>query len=111
MSSAPHIARVALAAGLPARYLYWTGRSGRRYVFTRMHAEEAAELEDGIAIAVANGCIEWIGSVEDLARRSGAAAAQASVYVHFLAQSSAERRSVIWDLRPGDAEHPLALAA
>ena len=110
MSSIPHISKVALAAGIPARYLYWTGRSGRRYLFTRMEGAEAAALCEGVAIAVSGGQIVWVGGVEAMASESRVASG-AAVYVHLLASSEAERRGVIWDLRPVEADNPLPLAA
>ena len=112
MSSSPIVSRAALAAGIPARYLYWTGRSGRRYLFTRMENNAAAELESGVAIAVSGERIVWIGQVAELALLAiDAPPRRAAVYVHLLAATLAERRGVMWDLRPAEAEGHLRLAA
>jgi hypothetical protein len=112
MSSTPSISRAALAAGIPARYLYWTGRSGRRYLFTCMSNNAAAELESGVAIAVSGERIIWTGQVGELALLPGdAPARRAATYVHLLASTLAERHGVIWDLRPVEDEGRLRLAA
>ena len=34
-----YVPQVAIEAGLPARYRYWMGGSGARYLFTRIDAE------------------------------------------------------------------------
>jgi len=105
MLSTPTPSRAAIAAGLPARFLYWGGRSGRRYLFTAMGAAEAADLESGVAIAVADERIVWIGEVGELAALpADAPARQAAIFVHLLASTLAERRAAVWDLRP--AEEP-----
>jgi hypothetical protein len=105
MSSMPSISRVALAAGIPARYLYWTGHSGRRYLFTCMSGAAAAELESGVAIAVSGERIVWTGQVGELAMLpSDAPARRAAIYVHLLATTLAERRGIVWDLRPVEVE-------
>jgi hypothetical protein len=112
MSSTPTISRAALAAGIPARYLYWTGRSGRRYLFTCMSNTAAAELESGVAIAVRGERIIWTGQVAELALLpDDAPARRAAIYVHLLASTLAERRGVVWDLRPAEEQSHLRLAA
>jgi hypothetical protein len=110
--SSPLVSQAALAAGVPARFIYWTGRSGRRYLFTSMNAGDAAELESGVAIAVDGERIIWVGEVGELAMLPGhAPARKAAVYVHLLAATLAERRGVIWDLRPVETAGHLRLAA
>lgn len=112
MSSLPTISQAALAAGVPARYLYWVGRSGRRYLFTQMDSAAAAELESGVAIVVRSDEIVWIGEVANLAPLpNDMSGRHAEVYVHLLAETLAERRGVIWDLRPAETESHLRLAA
>jgi hypothetical protein len=112
MSSVSYLSRAALAAGIPARFLYWTGRSGRRYLFTCMSLENAAELESGIAIAVRGDHIVWVGDVSELAQLPPESPARhAATYVHLLAATLAERRGVIWDLRPVEEPAPARLAA
>lgn len=107
----PHVARVVIAAGLPARFLYWFGRSGRRYLFTCTGGEAAADFETGVALCVSEGRIVWIGEVAALARLpKDSAPRRAAIYVHLLAATLAERRAVIDDLRP-DERVVLRLAA
>ena len=101
MSLSPHLPRVALAAGLPARFLFWFGRSGRRYLFSCTGARAASDFESGVAIAVSGGQIVWTGEVAALAKMDDKALPRRSeVYVHLLAATLAERRAVIEDLRP-----------
>ena len=112
MSSMPIVSQAAVAAGIPARYLYWTGRSGRRYLFTCMSDAAASGLESGVAIAVSGEHIAWIGEVAALAHRSsGTDARGADIYVHLLAKDASARRAVIWDLRPAESACHLPLAA
>jgi hypothetical protein len=97
----PQLSQVCLRAGLPARYLYWPGRSGRRYLFTCMGAEAASDFEAGVAIAVSGGEIVWVGEVSALARMPvQSLPRRAEIYVHLLAETLAERRAVAEDLRP-----------
>lgn len=108
---APQVSAVALAAGLPARYVYWLGQSGRRYLFTCTGASAATDFESGVAIAVSGGEIVWIGEVEVLGRMPAEALPRrAELYVHLLATTLAERRAVIGDLRPAETMR-LRLAA
>jgi hypothetical protein len=101
MTRSPHLSGVALAAGLPARFLYWFGHSGRRHLFTCVGAEAAADCEGAVGIAVSGGQIVWIGEAAELARMDAEALPRrAEVYVHLLAATLAERRAVIEDLRP-----------
>lgn len=112
MSTVSCLSRAALAAGVPARYLYWTGRSGRRYLFTCMSLAIAAELESGVAIAVSGERIVWVGDVTELEHLPpDASARRAAIYVHLLASTLAERRGVIWDLRPLQTHAAVRLAA
>jgi hypothetical protein len=109
MTPLPQLSRVAIAAGLPARYLYWFGRSGRRYLFTCTGGAAVADFESGVAIAVASGEIVWIGEIDMLRRMpQSARPRRAEVYVHFLASNAAERRALIDDLRPERQQLKLA---
>jgi len=111
VSNAPQIPRAALAAGLPARFLYWVGRSGRRYLFSCTGLDGAADFESGVAIAVSGREIVWIGEVAELSMLSkDAPARRAAIHLHLLAATLAERRDVIDDLRPEERAE-LRLAA
>lgn len=99
MLSSPQLPRVALAAGLPARFVYWVGRSGRRYLFSCTGIGSAADFESGVAIAASGEDIVWAGEVAELLRLPRDAPARlASVYIHLLATTLADRRAVIEDL-------------
>lgn len=106
----PEVSKAALAAGVPARYVYWSGRSGRRYLFTCLGAA-AADFDSGVVIAVRNDEVVWIGEAREYAVLPvSAVARRAAVFVHLLAPSLAARRAVIEDLRP-EASNVLRLAA
>ena len=107
----PMLSRVAQAAGLPARYLYWAGRSGMRYLFTCTGSAGIADFDSGVAIAVSDEKIVWAGEVATLARMpADSQPRRAAIYLHLLASGPDERRAVIEDLRPA-ARVPLRLAA
>ena len=109
--SSPIVSRAALAAGVPVRYLYWIGRSSRRYLFTCTDWPGLSDFADGVAIAVSAGEIVWSGEIAALASLPASAEARrAAIYVHLLASNAEERRAVIEDLRPACGTH-LRLAA
>ena len=111
MRSSPYVSRAALAAGVPARFLYWSGRSGRRYLFTCTSAERLADFDEGVAIAVGGGETIWVGNVAELGRMPAEAPPRrAAIYLHLLAPTREARRNVIEDLRPVEISH-LRLAA
>ncbi len=96
-SSIPHIAR---EAGLLDRYRYWVGRSGARYLFTRMEAEDLPNWAGAVAVLAEGDTVRWAGPA---AEAPAGQAAGCSAFVHFLAASPAERTRVIQDLAPGPA--------
>ena len=109
--STPIVSRAALAAGVPVRYLYWSGRSQRRYLFTCTEPRSLSDFSEGVAIAVSGGTIVWSGEIAGFASLPPSAEARrAAVYVHLLAATPEERRRVIEDLRPTAGAH-LRLAA
>ena len=109
--SSPIVSRAALAAGVPVRYLYWMGRSSRRYLFTCTDWPGLSDFGDGVAIAVSAGEIVWSGEIAALTSLPPSAEARrATLYVHLLACNAEERRAVIEDLRPACGGH-LRLAA
>ena len=99
MLQSSFVPQVALAAGLPARYLYFRGRSGRRHLFTRTSISELMDFCAAVAILVARGEIVWAGD----ASAAGPAAStfgRVSAHVHLLAATAAARRGVVDDLAP-----------
>lgn len=101
MSTRPSVSLAAAAAGVPPRYVYWHGHSGRRYLFTAADGTGAVDFDDGVAIAVRAGVILWAGDVGEVAGIPELAGPLgACVYVHLLAATAEERSSVIADLRP-----------
>jgi hypothetical protein len=105
------VSRAAAAAGVPPRYVYWTGRSGRRYLFTAAGPGSIADFEDGVVLAAEDDRLAWAGEVAALAVAPRISRfAEVTFYVHLLARSPEERRAIIDDLRPLDGCH-LKLAA
>ena len=105
------VSRIAAAAGVPPRYVYWTGHSGRRHLFTAAGPGSIADFEDGVALAVDGDRVVWAGDIAALAVAPRISRfAEMTFYVHLLARSPEERRAVIDDLRPLDGCH-LKLAA
>lgn len=104
------VSEAALAAGVPPRYLYWFGRSGRRYLFTCTESG-VGDFAEGVAIVVTAGEIVWTGEVAALAWAPHTAGLPGtSIFVHFLAATPDEQRTIIEDLRPVQGAH-LRLAA
>jgi hypothetical protein len=109
MTASPYFSSAADEAGLPGRYLYWYGRSGKRYLFTSTDCAGIGDFVEGVAIAVRGGSVVWAGQGSMLADMPRTAWLRgADLYVHLLAASSEERRATVEDLRP--PEH-LRLAA
>lgn len=82
------------------RFRLWTGRSGRRRVFSRLDGAATAEDLDGavamIVTAESTPRLLWIGVGEELPRARRVAGT--AVFVHWLAETEAERARVIEDL-------------
>lgn len=78
------------------RFRLWTGRSGRRWVFSRLTAADRDDLDGAvILIAGADGIAHRVGTAADLDLTH---VALASVWVHWMAESEAERRHLVEDL-------------
>src|SRR5215204_1258141 len=109
--ASPYPSRAALAAGVPARYHYWHGRSRQRYLFTCTDSAGISDFLEGVAIAAIDGTVVWTGEVSQLALMAVTTwPRRAALYVHLLASTPEERRAVIEDLRPSVGGH-LRLAA
>ncbi len=100
-TSVPHSV---LEAGLPARFRYWSGQSGARYLFTQTDLSAIAHFDDAIVIVGRFGRVIWAGHTPDyncassdlamLAGRDGS-----DLYVHLLARSADDRLQIIEDLK------------
>jgi hypothetical protein len=107
MSAPSFVPRIAEDAGIGERYRYWTGRSGRRYLFTRTERASLPEFENALAIAVDSGRIVWAGDAAAFAVLP-APPLRCELFVHLLASSPDDRAGALADLRPAAL---LALAA
>jgi len=109
--STSFVARAALAAGVPPRFRYWSGHSGRRFLFTSTTPDLLTEFDEAVAIAVDGDRIVWIGDASALGRPASASLIRRTqVYVHLLAATPEERRALVTDLQPA-AQYSLPLAA
>ena len=103
MRAISFLSRAALAAGLPPRFRYWTGRSGRRYLFTALDSDLSG-FGEGVAIAVRNDRIVWAISLEETGAPP-ATSCGTTLYLHLLAVGAEERQAVADDL--SEADEPL----
>ena len=99
-TSIPHIV---LEAGLPPRFRYWSGGSGRRYLFTGTDVETVRHFDEAVVMVARYGRIIWVGRISDCASRNCplhqlAQRAGAKVFVHLLARNEAQRSAIIDDL-------------
>lgn len=80
------------------RFRLWTGRSGRRHVFSRLEGAIAPDDLDGAVVLMAapgdGGRIVWIGAAAArMPARIGV-----EVFAHWLAETPADRAAIIADL-------------
>ena len=82
------------------RFRMWTGRSGRRHVFTRLEGSLTVEDLVGAVVLIATrgdaGRIVWIGAAEPTTRLPLALGVE--VFAHWLAETPAERAATVADL-------------
>lgn len=101
--------RAATDLGLSDRYRYLVGRSGRRYLFSAVPAEELGAYRAAVVLLDATaGHAAWMGEVDRDGMRRGAplsarALAGRRAWIHLLARSAADRRAVMDDLLANDA--------
>ena len=84
------------------RFRLWTGRSGRRHVFTRVEADDASADLDGAVVLIESR--DRTGAPVVRIEAGGAAGRRArscgTVWAHFLADTEEARRAVAADLTP-----------
>lgn len=82
------------------RFRMWTGRSGRRHVFSRLEGPIAADDLDGAVVLIAAqgdaGRIVWVGVAAASERLPFAIGVE--VFAHWLADTPAERTAIVADL-------------
>ena len=104
------------------RFRMWTGRSGRRHLFSRLDGPLTVDDLVGAVVLIAArgdaGRIVWIGAAEPTARLPLALGVE--VFAHWLAETPAERAAIVADLggrsgseraAPSSTGRALALAA
>lgn len=89
-------------AGVPPRFRYWFGHSGRRYLFTRVEGSALADVTDAVVLVARAGRIVWAGEAAVVPPFGPAVAADPryETYIHLLAADAAERRAAVRDLSP-----------
>jgi hypothetical protein len=90
------------------RFRYWRGRSGRRYLFSAMPADALGDLASVVVLMAAETAqgpsrIVWIGEIDAAGLRQGRTVGGAGIhrtriFVHFLAETDADRQALIADL-------------
>lgn len=95
------------------RYRYFTGRSGQRYIFTKMTVADLEDCRQAVVILLPksnpgsgkqNGNQPiWLGEIDRHGKRHGprltkGKLARSEVYVHLLAENAGMRRSILNDL-------------
>jgi len=111
MKMSSTVPSVAIAAGMPGRYRYWTGRSGARYLFTQVAANSLDDFDDGVFLLVRFGTIQMVGDRGKVSAALADSCRGAVLYVHLLATSKASHSHTIADLMPHRGNHGFALAA
>jgi hypothetical protein len=94
------------------RYRYFAGKSGKRYIFTRMRAADLEDCRQAVVILLprkkpeqsgsAGGPV-WIGEIDGYGKRRGprlskSRLASSEVFVHLLAENAGSRRAILIDL-------------
>ena len=111
MNSSSSVPHVAIAAGMPGRYRYWTGGSGERYLFTQVAAKSLDDFDGGVFLLVRFGAIQTVGDRSTVAAALAGGCHGAVLSVHLLATSEASHAHIIDDLMPDRRNHGFALAA
>jgi len=95
--------RIAAQAGLGDRFRYWSGASGRRYLFTRIDALQGEAGEEdaypgAVALVEAQGRVLSVGPFAEVAAACARLGAEAKLFVHLLARRAEDRLAVIADI-------------
>ena len=98
-SFVPHAAR---EAGLVGRYRYWQGRSGKRFLFTKIARPAPDEFNGAVLMATLDGEVIWAGDTSDRATADAVAVMpdDAVWFLHLLASAKSRRREIVADLLP-----------
>ena len=94
--------QAARETGFVGRYRYWEGRSGRRFLFTRIDRPAAGEYEGAVLLATLDGEVIWAGDTAELATADVLSVLPADTvwYLHLLASTRTRRREIVADLLP-----------
>lgn len=104
------VPRFAERCGIDERFRYWSGASGRRYLFTAIEGEELASFSSGVVLLVREDAFGAAEAVEAVSLAEGGTVLAAELasrlaaddgltaYVHLLADRPAAQRALIFDL-------------
>ena len=102
----------AVEAGLPPRFVYWSGRSGRRYLFTCIDRDWLEDCRDALVLEAQGDHILQAGEATEFRPSARGGCEPATLFVHLLARSAEERRAIVEDLlAPEDRDNVLRFAA
>lgn len=108
--SVPDVLRGVAQGG---RYRYFTGKSGKRYIFTRMSAVDLEDCRQAVVILLPRKKTDkpparpagpvWVGEIDGYGKRRGPRLAKSKlaaseVFVHLLAENAGSRRAILLDL-------------
>ena len=100
---------------LGERYRYFRGRSGQRYIFTKMHAADLPDCRQAVMVLLPRfvspaqqAAPVWLGEIDRHGKRHGprlsaGELAGSEIYVHLLAENAERRRQILNDLSPAAA--------
>jgi len=95
------------------RYRYFTGKSGQRYIFTKITVADLDDCRQAVVILLPRADRQpgkrnsigpaWLGEIDRNGKRHGprltrGRLARSDVYVHLLAENAGMRRSILGDL-------------
>lgn len=90
------------------RFCYWQGRTGKRYLFTKIDLEELPGFADCVLLLAleqkdASPILHWVGEIKDFTPQcfrtlSADYAGGLTAYIHLLSDNGQERQKMVLDL-------------
>lgn len=92
------------------RYRYFRGRSGQRYIFTKMPAADLPDCRQAVMVLLPKGKSPeqqatpvWLGEIDTHGKRHGPrlnarTLAKSEIFVHLLAENAEKRGKILSDL-------------
>ncbi|WP_068310753.1 hypothetical protein [Polycladidibacter hongkongensis] len=110
--------RVAEELGIGGKFRYWCGRSGARYLFTRIDVDALTDFNEAVVLISERGedpQALWVGQLREpgFSRwlQGQEAAEHFDFFVHLLAEDPVAKQAAISDLKASLAEGAVLQAA